>query len=287
MINKSVKYADKRVPFIIGAVVAMFAFIALSLLLVGSIGVKAAPVGMMLAFAIPTVYVFFRSQRGRSPIVLPWRQMFVCCALAVVVGFAHSMIDPGGIVLDLIAGTLAVVLWAFLCLVLGAVPQAHRGALVAMVKGLRRPHHGFEAAAGLESLRPRERKSLRRAVLRGLPAEEAAKPALSMRGNGGAGNGSDGEADADAVLVEILRRVAQEGGAPGVPADYARRDNHGRDAQIGAYLFARGPIAARDQLGKKLINDGVAEPFDLHTLEHVLMSLRRAGDAAWSGSKGD
>jgi hypothetical protein len=281
MINKSVKYADKRVPFIIGAVVAMLAFVGLTLLLVGEIGVKAAPVGMILAFAIPTVYVFIRSQRGRSPIVLPWRQMFICCALAVLVGVAHSMIDPGGIVLDLIAGTLAVVLWAFLCIFLGAVPQTHRGALLSMFKGLRRPQQGFEAGAGLEALRPRERKSLRRAVVRGLPSEEAAKPALGMRRNSGNGNG--GYSDADAVLVEILRRVAKEGGAPGVPDNYARRDDHDRDAQIGAYLFAQGPIAARDQLGKKLINDGVAEPFDLHTLEHVLASLRRADGDVWNG----
>jgi hypothetical protein len=283
MINKSVKYADKRVPFIVGAVVAMFAFVGLTVALVGAIGVKAAPVGMMLAFAIPTVFVFLRSQRGRSPIILPWRQMFICCALAVLVAVGHSMIDPGGLVLDLILGTVAVALWAFLCLALGAVPQTHRGALLSMVKGMRRRDQGFEAAAGLEALRPRERKSLRRAVVRGLPSEEAAKPALSMRRNDGDGNGYS---DADAVLVEILRRVAKEGGAPGVPDNYARRDNHDRDAQIGAYLFAQGPIAARDQLGKKLINDGVAEPFDLHTLEHVLASLRRADQPAWRGDGG-
>ena len=38
MINKSVKYADKRVPFIIGAVVAMLAFIGFSLLLIPRVG---------------------------------------------------------------------------------------------------------------------------------------------------------------------------------------------------------------------------------------------------------
>jgi len=281
MINKSVKYADKRVPFIIGAVVAMLAFVGLTLLLVDQIGVKAAPVAMMLAFALPTIYVFMRSQRGRSPIILPWRQMFICCGLAVLVGAAHGLIDPGGIVLDLIAGTAAILLWLVLCGLLGAVPVAHRGALLTMVRGLRRPHHGFEAAAGLEALRPRERKSLRRAVVRGLPAEEAAKPALTMRRNGG-GNGEPG--DPNAVLVEILRRTAEEGGAPGVPDGYARRDDPTRDAQIGAYLFAQAPIAARDQMGKKLINDGVAEPFDLHTLEHVLTALRRAEQPVWNGS---
>ncbi len=281
MINKSVKYADKRVPFIIGAVVAMFAFVGFCVLFVPALGVKAAPIAMMAGFTIPTAYVFMRSQRGRSPIVLPWRQMFICSGLAVAVAVLHSMFDPGGLVLDLIAGLAAIVLWAFLCLLFGAVPQTHRGALWAMVKGLRRRDHGFEPAAALEALRPRERKSLRRAIVRGLPAEEAAKPALAMRRNGGSGNGGGG--DANAVLVEILRRAAQEGGAHGVPKDYARRDDHARDAQIGAYLFAQGPIAARDQMGKKLINDGVAEPFDLHTLEHVLTALRRADQPTWRG----
>jgi O-antigen/teichoic acid export membrane protein len=279
MVNKSVKYADKRVPFIIGAVVAMLAFVALCVVLVPEIGVEGAPVAMMVAFAFPTAYVFARSQRGRSPIILPWRQMIVCTALAVAVALLHSAIDPGSLVLDLIAGLVAIALWGFLCLQLGAVPQTHRGALLAVLRGVRRRDHGFEAAAGLESLRPRERKSLRRAIVRGLPPEVAAQPALAMQrhANGDAGG------NAHAVLVEILRRTAQEGGAQGVPADYARRDDQERDAQIGAYLFAQGPIAARDQMGKKLINDGVAEPFDLHTLEAVLASLRRAEKPAWRG----
>ena len=39
-------------------------------------------------------------------------------------------------------------------------------------------------------------------------------------------------------------------------------------------------------MGKKLINDGVAESFDLHTLEAVLTSLRRAEEPAWHGRDG-
>ncbi|HET6830107.1 MAG TPA: hypothetical protein VFH44_02035, partial [Solirubrobacterales bacterium] len=252
MVNKSVKYADKRVPFIVGAVVAMIAFVALCVVLVPEIGVEGAPLAMMAAFVPPTAYIFIRSQRGRSPIILPWRQMFVCSALAVAVALLHSAFDPGSLILDLITGLAAIAFWAVLCLQLGAVPQTHRGALVAVLRGLRRRDHGFEPAAGLEALRPRERKSLRRAVLRGMPPEVAARPALAMQrhANGDAGG------NAHAVLVEILRRTAKEGGAQGVPSDYARRDDQERDAQIGAYLFARGPIAARDQMGKKLINDG-------------------------------
>jgi hypothetical protein len=258
----------------------MFAFVGLCLLLVPAIGVKGAPIAMMIAFALPTVFVFIKSQRGRSPIVLPWRAMILASGLAVAVAVLHSMIDPGGLIAQLLVGLAAIVLWGFLCLLLGAVPQTHRAPLLAMVRGLRHRGHGFEAAAGLGALRPRERKSLRRAIVRGMPAEEAAIPALSIKGNGESATAGD----ANAILVEILRRAASGGGAAGVPKGYARRDDHDRDALIGAYLFAQGPIAARDQMGKKLINDGVAEPFDLHTLEAVMASLRRAKQPAWKGN---
>jgi O-antigen/teichoic acid export membrane protein len=283
MINKSVKYADKRGPFIIGAIVAMLSFVGLSLLLIPHFGVKGTPLAMMLAFAIPTVFVFIKSQGGRSPIVLPWRPMFVTCGLAVAVAVLHSLIDPGGLIAQLILGVAAMVLWVALCLFCGAIPAAHRGALLGMVKGLKDKSQGFEAEVALAALRPRERKSLRRAIVRELPPQEAAIPALRAEGK----NGDLSEDDATAILVEILRRAAIKGGANGVPKDYARTDNHDRDAQIGAYLFARETIAERDQMGKKLINDAVAEPFDLHTLEAVIGSLRRVDKAAWSGTKDD
>lgn len=276
MINKSVKYADKRVPFIFGAIFAMLAFIGFSLLLIPQWGVKGTPIAMMLGFAIPTVFVFFKSQRGRSPIVLPWRPMFVSCSTAVLVAVAHSMLDPGGLVLEFLSGVVAVAAWAVLCVLLGGIPAAHRGALWSMLKGLRDKGHGFEPALALEALRPRERKSLRRAVVRGLPAEEAAEPVLGMKGNSNK-NGTE----ANAVLVTLLRRAAKEGGAPGVPNNYPRNPDVDRDTKIGGFLFSQEPLATRDQIGKKLINDEVADPFDLHTLEAVLASLKRADASAW------
>lgn len=283
MVNKSVKYANKRVPFILGAVFAMFAFIGLSLLLVPEFGVKGAPLAMMAAFIPPSLYVFYRSQQGRSPIILPWRSMFVSTGLAVGVAWAHSLIDPGPLVAELAVGLIAIALWIVLCLLTPAIPQAHRAPLVAMIRGLRDRGHGFEAAAGLEALNPRERRALRRAILRGMPPERAANPVLG-KGGGDGGNGSRAD-DANAILVELLRRTASEGGAPGLPDDYARtggrRRDRSRDSRIGAFLFAPGPIAERDQLGKRLINDGIAEPFDLHTLEAVIASLQRADKPVW------
>jgi len=279
MVNKSVKYADKRVPFIAGAVVAMLLFIGLSLLLVPQLGTEGAPLAMIGAFLPSTAYVFFRSQRGRSPIHLPWRAMLLSGGLAVAVAYLHSLIDLGGLIPQVLLGLGAIALWMLLCVVTRAVPEAHRAPLIAMLRGLRDRGHGFEPAAGLEGLSPRERKVLRRAIVRGLPAERAANPLLKGR-NGGAGNGAR-SADANAILVELLRRAAANGGAPGVPSDYERSDDRGRDSRIGAFLFAPGSVAERDQLGKRLINDGVAEPFDLHTLEAVIGSLRRARGGLW------
>lgn len=277
MTNKSVKYADKRFPFIVGAVVAMFLFIGLSLLLIPVFGVKGTPLAMIGAFLAPTVFVFLKSQRGRSPIRLPWRPMIVASVTAVAVAWAHALLDPGGVVLEIAAGFVAIALWGVLCVALGAIPKQHRAALRAAVRGLRDRGHGFEPVAGLEALTPRERKVLRRAIVRGLPPARAARPLLD--GNGG----GDRSAAANALLVDLLRRTAVGGGAPGIPADYerSRRGDRLRDARIGAFLFAAGPIAERDQIGKRLINDGVAEPFDLHTLEAVIGSLQRGGRPLW------
>ena len=284
MINKSVKYADKRVPFIIGAVIAMLTFIGLSLLLIPPFGVKGAPLAMLGAFAGPAAVVFLRSQRGRSPIRLPWRSMFAATFAAVAVAAVHSQVDPGGVVAEIALGMVALVAWGGLCIVLGAIPRQHRAAWLAMFRGLRDRGHGFQPAAGLEALSPRERKVLRRAIIRRLPPQQAARSLLDGDSNG---NG-DGTAAANALLVDLLRRTAVGGGAPGIPDGYerSRRRDRRRDSRIGAFLFAAGPVAERDQIGKRLINDGVAEPFDLHTLESVVDSLARAGKPLWRESGG-
>jgi hypothetical protein len=259
----------------------MLLFVGFSLLLIPELGVEGAPLAMIGAFIPPSLYVFYRSQRGRSPIRMPWRPMFLATLLAVAVALAHSQLDPGGVVLQVLAGLFAIGLWIVLCLLTGAVPQAHRAPLLAMVRGLRpgAAAHGFQPVAGLEALTPQERRALRRAIVRGLPPEEAANPVLDGGGNG------DRAERANVALVKLLRRTAAEGGVPGLPGDYARTGNRprdrARDSQIGAFLFAPGPIAERDQLGKRLINDGVAEAFDLHTLEAVVASLKRVEKPVW------
>ena len=84
----------------------------------------------------------------------------------------------------------------------------------------------------------------------------------------------------------LLRQTAEAGGAPGVAAGYANRSDDERDDQIGGFLFAAGPIAERDQIGKRLINTGVADAFDLHTLEAVLIALRATPRTVWRSPNG-
>ncbi len=273
MLNKSVKYGDKRIPFIIGAVLAAGLFIGLTLLLVDPVGVEAAPLAMIAGFTVPGIYIFYRSQTGRTPIKLPWRSMLTAVALAVAIAFAHSKLDVGsGIGVEALVGLVAVALWVSLIAVTGAIPAYHRGALKEMVLGLIGRGRGstFAAADGLAAIRRPERRVLRRAILGSKPVAEAAAGLIEVE-----------PGDEARTLVETLRRVAVKGGMPRLPDGYDAIEERERDQAIGEFLFAEGPIAGRDQIGKRLINDGVAEAYDLHTLEATVAALRATPRRVW------
>ena len=274
MINKSVKYADKRVPFIIGAVCAAFLFVGLSLLLVPPLGVIGTPLAMIGAFAPPAAFVFYRSQRGRSPIRMPWRMIFVSTIAAFAVGAVHGLIPLEGLFAQTLLGIVAVAIWCALVLAFGGVPRAHRAPLWMMFKGLRPQNRDFDGTTALEALSPRERRALRRAIKRDMKPRKAAK----VLGNNPI---NEPRAGPEAILVHLLRRAAEGGGVKGLPAGYGERSRPRKDEQIGRYLFARGTIAERDQMGKKLVNDGVTDAFDLHTLETVLTRLKAMPGPSW------
>ena len=272
MLNKSVKYGNKRYPFIAGAVVAALLFIGISLLLIPAIGLEGAPVAMMIAFVPPAIFIFWRSQTGQSPIKLPWRSMLTSAGLAAAIAAVHSQLDLGGLIPQVVIGLVAVGLWVVLTATLGGIPTYHRRALLEMARGLlgRSGGLGFEPAGGLAALPRPQRRALRRAILGRKPAPAATDGLLEV---------DDG--DEARLLVEVLRRVAVEGGTPGLPLDYDSLAEPERDRAIGEFLFAPGPIAGRDQIGKRLINDGVADAYDLHTLEETIAKLRATPRAIW------
>lgn len=277
MLNKSVKYGDKRRPFIVGAVVAAVLFVIGAIALVDAIGLKGAPLAMIAAFVPPSLYIYYRSQTGRSPIRMPWRSMLSSIAIAVAIGLAHAYVDVGdAVVPEVLLGLGAIALWCGLILVTGGVPDYHRGAIVEMVKGVvGRGGRLFDPAQGLASISRPQRRALRRAVLGRKPADEAIRGLLDVPA------GEEARA-----LVAALREVAVAGGTPGIPADYASAADPDRDQAIGEYLFAAGTIAGRDQIGKRLLNDGAAEAFDLHTLEATINALRHTDRAVWKDPAG-
>jgi O-antigen/teichoic acid export membrane protein len=277
MLNKSVKYADKRIPFIVGAVVAALLFIALAVVLIQALGSEGAPLAMILAFTPPGLFIFWRSQHGRSPIKMPWRSMAISVGLAVAIAYLHSLLDVGGLIPQIVIGIVAVALWTVLTLVLGGIPSYHRAPLIEIARGLvgRSVSAQFDPALGLSAIPRPERRALRRAILGRKDAPSATRGLVEVE-----------EGDEARLLVEVLRRVAVEGGTPGLPDDYDSIDSPERDQGVGEFLFASGPIAERDQIGKRLIGEGVAQAYDLHTLEDTIARLRGTPRAIWKNPDG-
>ncbi len=280
MVNKSVKYGDKRIPFIVGAVCAALLFVGLSFLLVPPLGVIGTPLAMIAAFLPPAIYIFYRSQRGRSPIRMPWRMIVVSLGSGLAIAGLHMLVTDDGLFVQTLIGIAAMAAWVALVVLLGGIPREHRAPLWMMFKGLRREGRAFEPEAGLEALSPVERRALRRAIKRGMPPEKA----IRIMGDDPI---NQPDADAEAILVHLLRRVAVGGGVRGLPPNYSKRVRPGRDSEVGSFLFARGTIAERDQLGKRVISDGKTDAFDLHTLETVIDGLEALPGPAWAGGATD
>jgi O-antigen/teichoic acid export membrane protein len=272
MLNKSVKYPNKRLPFIAGAVVAAVLFVGLAIVLVEAIGSEGAPLAMIAAFIPPSAFIFYRSQRGRSPIELPWRAILTAAGLAIAIGVLHGLIDAGGLIGEIFAGALAIVAWVVLMVLTGAVPSYHRGPLVQMARHLvgRRRDRRFDPVLGLAAIDRSERRALRRAVLGGKSTAEAAAGLLDVP-----------EGREARFLTQILKRVAEAGGTPNLPDEWSRPRPR-RDQAIGEFLFfTGGPIAERDQVGKKLLDSGAIEAFDVHTLEQTIAELRATPRSIW------
>lgn len=272
MLNKSIKYGNKRVPFIIGAVVAAVLFVVLAYVLSDAIGVAGPPLAMIAGFALPALFIFYRSQHGRTPIILPWRAIITALLLAIAIAVAVYLLDVGGTLPQMLIGIGAVALWVILLPFIGAVPSYHRAPLIEMVRSVlgRSRSAGFDPARGLAALPRPQRRALRRAI-------------LGRKSPAGAVDGLiDVESGAEAqFMVGVLRRATVEGGTPGLPSSFDSSGNGERDQAIGEFLFAPGPIAERDQRGKRLINEGVAEAYDLHTLEATVAALRATPRKVW------
>lgn len=268
MLSKTAKFKNKPRYFIVGAVIAALLFVGLCLLLIPPLGIWAPPIAMMAAFAIPSVAILAKGQRGRSPAELPARTFAIAASLAAAIGAAYYLIDPPGAVLQVVLPIVGLGLWIVLMPLTGAIPKAHRQPLKQMLRGLLgRGDKRIEEEAVIGRLPAGERRAAKLTLADGTPLHKLAKRL------------DRDEDELAAQLVGTLRRFADHADLPSATAT----DN---DALIGRFLFARATPADRGALGKELMTSGLVDPGDLYELETITAELRSAPSEIWQARAG-
>ncbi len=260
-VNQNTILPNGRRVFVAGCLSGMVLFCGLTYVLASPIGVYAAPVSMLIGLGVPAGYMFVSAQLGKSPIDFPYRGVLTAFVLAAAISALFlSLPDLGTVVSIVIAGGLLAGFLAGL-IVFRVVPENHWRPLAHMARSTIRGStvSGFNPRAGIRSIPEDQRKPLRRAIKKGIPAKR-------LRG----GKGDE--------LVGILRRL---GAAAGVP-DVAEPTS--RDEEISLYLFERAPTAVRNASMRRLLSDGAASD-ELRALEDLVSHLRRVPDDAWEGAR--
>ncbi|HSJ18474.1 MAG TPA: oligosaccharide flippase family protein [Solirubrobacterales bacterium] len=261
MVNKAAKYRRKRPIFVVSAVAAGVLFVIGCLTLIPWLGLEGAPAAMMLAFAAPGAYIFYLSQTGKEPIVMPYRSLALAAILAAACAVGYYAINPAGIVAQIALGLALLAAWAALALVTGVIPSYHRGPLIHMARtAIGRGPAKFDPERALRGLEPGDRETLRLALVERLPLQEV-----------GSIVGADDGAER---VARALRRAAEEGGA------FASGGSE-HDAAIAEYLFSTQTIATRDQMAKRLTRDEGVSPGDLRELESVRDDLAGVPKEEW------
>jgi O-antigen/teichoic acid export membrane protein len=287
-------YPNKRTTFILATIVVAILYVGLMIMLLGNtgLGIYTAPISLLIAFMIPIIFMFLRSQLGEEPIEFPYLAMLQATGVAVAIAVIYHFVRPDDkwIQLALIAPVMCV--WFASLFLLRIIPKYHwepiRHIAFSAFKGsaLR-----FDAGAGLDSLKPRERRALRTAVLDRMPAQEL----VSMTGDGA--DGTDGgesggdlaewmisndrnrdDAAEGARLVRLLRQAGQRGGVPVAETSEV-------DAGISLFLFSDQPVAVRLAKMRELLSAG-SNPHELRTLEDIRDALVKAPETAWGAGKG-
>ncbi len=279
-VSRSVSIPHKRVNFICSVVASALIFIASTVLLAPELGAKAAPISMMIAFGITGTYLLLRGQLGENPVRIPYKQILGAAFLAIVLGAAYLLIDPGEFVLQVV---LAVVLYgAYLGAIVlaGVVPKAHRGALRSIVRGFRgKPASGFHPRRALKRLDAGDREALRLAIREKRPVAEIAGE-LESQGVPLPLGEDKGESEVaiSERLVAAVRRAARKGGTP-VPIKRRNEIIATHDERIAEFLFPEGTVARNDARMRSLLDDLPSE--ELLALEAVVDGLSRVPKRVW------
>ncbi len=282
-ISQAVSIPNKRITFIIGAVVAATAMVVSALILVPEIGVEGAPIAMMIGFLIPSVFMLTRSQFGDEPVELPWLKIVGATLVAAALAAIYALVVPDNGFLQLVLGIGFFAAYMAFLPASGIVPRHHWGALLQIVRsqfGKKGRGGRFDPAKAIGGLEDADRVALRIAIVKGKPVGQIPER-LASRGL--TENGAGAQEDGGALVVTALRRAAANGGTPIQEGKKAARrwgSPEERDANIAGYLFPEGTVAQRDAKMRTLLSEGVRTD-ELMALEAVLTELENAPSKAW------
>lgn len=256
-VNQNATVRNKRRYFIGGCVLAVVLMVGITVALAPEIGVYAAPIGILVGFGVPSAYLFLRSQLGPKPIDFPYREVLTAVLLAAAIAGAFVVLPEFNAFGEAAVALALLVAYLGLLVVFRVIPEQHWQPLAHMARSAVRGTTvtDFNPRVGLRKLPGPERRALRIAVKRGLPADELRTP--------------EGEA-----IVGSLRRVGNRAGVPGIakPGEF--------DAEIAVFLFERAPTAVHNASMRRLLAAG-APSNELRALEELAGHLARVPKEAW------
>ena len=189
--------------------------------------------------------MFARTQRGKKPIVFPYREVLKAVFAATLIAAAFLALPDIGVAGSIVVAIVLLGVFLVGLVVMRVIPRNHWEPLAHMARSSLRGStvSGFNPRAGIRSIPEAQRKPLRRAIKKGIPEKR-------LRG----GKGEE--------LVGILRRLGDAAGVPGIvePTE--------RDEEISLYLFERAPTAVRNASMRRLLADG-APSDELRALEDL------------------
>jgi O-antigen/teichoic acid export membrane protein len=274
-IQMSATYSNRRRMFIGSVMFVAFAYVGLCIGLLSqtNIGIYAPPIAMIVAFSIPSVAMFLRTQFGETPIKFPYLPMAQATVVAVSIAVAYHFAHPADKWVQLPTIAAIMLAWLGLLFLLRIIPEHHWRPIKHMVLAAmgRRSVVAFKKRAGLRSLSSDERDALRVAVVDRMPPGELI-PSDSTDGEDPLGALVQPDAEGTR-LVRLLRRAAREGGIPMAPeSEY--------DAGISLFLFSDQPVAVRLRKMRQLLASG-EHAQQLRTLEDLRNELAKTDDADW------
>lgn len=256
VVRRAGQYPGQKTWYISMAVVAALAFVGACLVLIPPLGTVGAAIALVVAYGTASMGMFVRSQLGPTPIPLGYGRIATalliglgCFAAALLLG---GLVGPAAPLVDVVAFAA----YPLLLLLCGVIPRGHvtplrRMAVAAVPRRSR--SNGHLALGGLEES---DRAVLEILVRHSQPVDRVA-PLLGVSTGG-----------LNAGFVAALRRA----GGVGVPS--------AADASIGAYLLSAAPVAARDDLWRRLSSQGT-NPLEVDKLTTTLERLRRTPAEAW------